>query len=325
MATKWSAVSISGYGDNSPADDGTATEANKVKYSTIKTDLTNPLNTALSSALTGLTEAFNDGTVAKSGTYSTTATDHARTIECTSTFTLSLLAAATAGAGYRVTVKNAGTGLITVARSSTDTIDGATSYVLNPKEGATFVVNAAGNGYVIAQQAGLGLELIAAGTSTSVTEVVFTGLSAIYSSYLLVAHNILPATDNVSLHLAVSADGGSTYETTYRHVRVAGSVSGSATVSGDNSGAQIVIAGGIGNDAAAGEEARIALWLHDPAGTVDQTSCEWQVGYRAQSTNFTAANGAGHMTTTKAHNAFKLYWSSGDFTSITYALYGLRD
>lgn len=147
MATKWSTVSISGYGGLTPSDDGAATEANKVKYSTIKTDLTNPLNSALTSALSGLTEAFNDGTVAKSGTYSTTATDHARTIECTSTFTLSLLAAATAGAGYRVKVKNAGTGIITVSRSSTDTIDGATSINLLPQASREFVVNAAGTGY----------------------------------------------------------------------------------------------------------------------------------------------------------------------------------
>jgi hypothetical protein len=60
MAIDWSTVSISGYGSSSPSDDGSATEANRVKYSTIKTDLTNPLNTALSTALTQLDAAFTD-------------------------------------------------------------------------------------------------------------------------------------------------------------------------------------------------------------------------------------------------------------------------
>jgi hypothetical protein len=59
------------------------------------------------------------------------------------------LAAATGGAGYKVKVKNAGTGVVTIARSSTDTIDGATSYVLGAKESATFEVNTAETGYSI--------------------------------------------------------------------------------------------------------------------------------------------------------------------------------
>lgn len=147
MAIKWSAVSISGYGASSPADDGSATEANRVKYSTIKTDLTNPLNTALGTTLSRLTDVFDDAPIAKSGAYTTTASDHARTIESTGSFTLSLLDASTGGTGYRVKVKNAGTGTVTVERTAADTIDGATSYALGPKESATFEVNQAGNGY----------------------------------------------------------------------------------------------------------------------------------------------------------------------------------
>jgi hypothetical protein len=221
-------------------------------------------------------------------------------------------------------VKNVSTGLITVARSSTDTIEGDTSIVLNPGEGAQFVVNAAGDGYVISGQSGRAMDIIASGTQTSVTSVEFTGLSATYGSYLLVLHNVLPVTDNVSLYLTVSADGGSTYETTYRHVRSYSSVGGSPTVAGNDSASFIVLASGIGNSAAAAEELRAVLWVYDPGGTVDQTSFNWHFGHRNDSNNFTVGHGSGHMTTTKAHNALKLTLSSGDFTSISYTLYGLR-
>lgn len=171
---------------------------------------------------------------------------------------------------------------------------------------------------------GAGLVVLATGTATSVAEVEFTGLSATYHAYLLVAHNILPVTDNVSLYLTVSDDGGTTYETSYRHVRVAGSVSGSATVSGGNTDTQIVLASGIGNSAASAEELRLVLWLHDPGTSLDQTSCEWSAGYRNDSNNYTVANGAGHMTSTKIHDAFRLTMSSGNLASMTYTLYGLR-
>lgn len=169
-----------------------------------------------------------------------------------------------------------------------------------------------------------GLEVIATGTETSVTEVQFTGLSASYAAYLFVLHNILPVTDNTSLVFNVSDDGGSTYETSFRIVRLSGSVAGSATVNGNNAASQIVLASGLGNSAAATQELKGVLWLHDPAGTADQTSAEWQIGHRNSSLDYTIITGAGHMTTTKAHNACKFYMTSGDFTSFSYTLYGLR-
>jgi hypothetical protein len=47
------------------------------------------------------------------------------------TYTATLPSAATVGAGNRVTVKRTASGTITVARAGSDTIDGATSYLLD--------------------------------------------------------------------------------------------------------------------------------------------------------------------------------------------------
>lgn len=146
MGAKWSTVSTSTYADGSPSDDGSATEANKVKYTTIKTDLTDPLDTAIDSIVSKLDQRFTETTTSVSTDYTTVASDHAKILEVTDG-AITLLAAATGGASYRVGVYSSGQAT-TVSRSSTDTIDGATSVTVTDKTLAWFAVNAAGDGYV---------------------------------------------------------------------------------------------------------------------------------------------------------------------------------
>lgn len=76
------------------------------------------------------TPAYSDGTswlrvgtsyVAKTGNYTVTAADFL--IDCTGTFTVTLLTAASI-AGREFEIKNSGTGTITVDANSTETIDG---------------------------------------------------------------------------------------------------------------------------------------------------------------------------------------------------------
>ena len=148
MGTKWSTVSTSTYADNSPTDDGAATEANRIKYATIRSDLTDPLDTAIDQIVSNLDALFDEGTVAKSGPYTTVASDHKKLLEVTGAQTITLLAAATAGAGYRVAIKSDASSTVTVSRSGTDTIDGQTSVSLGADSFAIFIVNAAGNGYI---------------------------------------------------------------------------------------------------------------------------------------------------------------------------------
>lgn len=333
MATKWSAVSISNYGAASPADDGTATEANKVKYSTIKTDLTNPLNTALTSALSGLTEAFNDGTIAKSGTYSTTATDHARTIECTSTFTLSLLAAATAGAGYKVTVKNAGTGIITVARSSTDTIDGATSFILYQKESATFVVNQAGTGYDMIGP-GKGLVMIETLTASASASLSFaTGIDSTHNHYILVCKGLTPATDDVQFWARVAtslvgptwASGVGAYQWAGHIVGVGGTVVGDGSSSGGPSTAMCInssAATKVGS--AAGEGIDAVIEFFTPSGSSQRKRFSWRGTFTAASGDDVTFSGGGCYGSTAQIYGIRVQFSSGNIASGSATLYGVR-
>lgn len=71
--------------------------------------------------------------LAKTGTYTVTAADKGKLIDCTSgTFTLSFQACATLGADWTTYIRNSGTGVITLDPNGAETIDGAATYTLNP-------------------------------------------------------------------------------------------------------------------------------------------------------------------------------------------------
>lgn len=67
-------------------------------------------------------------------------------LNCTSTFTQTLTAAATLGDGFYFSIKNSGSGIITIDPNSTETIDGATTITVQPGEG--FIVWCNGSGFV---------------------------------------------------------------------------------------------------------------------------------------------------------------------------------
>ena len=149
MGTKYSTTAVTGYDASPPSDDGSTGAANQVFWSTIKTKLPDPLKTALESIDTKLVTFADLGPVSKSATYSTVAGDHLKTLECSGSFTVSLLDAATAGAGYTVEANNVGTGTVTVSRATgANTINGtAGDLTLLPKNSVTFRCNASANGY----------------------------------------------------------------------------------------------------------------------------------------------------------------------------------
>lgn len=81
------------------------------------------------------------GRNAQTANYTVVATDASKVVACTGTFNLTLLAAATALAPFAFIAQNAGAGAITLLRSSADTIDGATTYVMQPGEARLFTTD----------------------------------------------------------------------------------------------------------------------------------------------------------------------------------------
>lgn len=152
MGTKYSSTLPTGYNSNPPADDGSQVASNKVKYSTIKSKLADPLNTYASSLDTALQAAFDTSSSITSVDYTTVASDHLKPIEASGTTTISLGDAATMESGYRAIVANVGTGIITVGvATDTDTLNGATdgTITLLPNDCVTFTVNQGADGYEV--------------------------------------------------------------------------------------------------------------------------------------------------------------------------------
>jgi len=77
----------------------------------------------------------------KTAAYTVVADDLGTIINCTSgTFTVSLTAAATLGAGFNVTIWNTGDGTVTIDPNNAETIDGTgTTYILRPRAGVELI------------------------------------------------------------------------------------------------------------------------------------------------------------------------------------------
>ena len=85
-----------------------------------------------------LDEAF---VVSRSSNTILAGSDHRKTFLATSTFTQTLTAAATLGDGWFCYYRNDGAGVITIDPNSSETIDGATTLLLNPGESCRICCN----------------------------------------------------------------------------------------------------------------------------------------------------------------------------------------
>lgn len=170
MSNVYTAPSISGYNDTPPSDDGANTAANEVTWSGIKTKIGDPVKTyaaAISSAVsTAFGKIFFNAVSAESSDYTVVTGDRGKLLSCTGTITITLIAAATAGDGYVIGIKNSGSGVITVDGYSSETINGQTTYTLYA--GDMLVVACDGSNW-IGQSTGNSDGLAAASGYTRVT------------------------------------------------------------------------------------------------------------------------------------------------------------
>ena len=176
MGTKYPGSTISGYNTSPPSDDGTESEANKVKWSTIKTKITDPIKTLAEAINTALNTHFNKGPTAIVTATTLGPTHYNQVIEASGTSEITLTAASTLTAGWFCDIINKGSGTIPLLRAeASDTIDG-TSSDTNIYAGETMrvIVNAAANGFITS----VGMTTDADGTWTPAISGVSGGAGA---------------------------------------------------------------------------------------------------------------------------------------------------
>lgn len=153
MGTKYSANSESGYNATAPDDDGTVSEANKVKWSTIKTKLGDPLKTLAEAIDSDLQTHFNVGPNAYTSNQTLGASHYNTIVEVSGAgVTLTLTDAATLGAGWYCRIVNTdSTNNVTIGRATAgDTANGtAADFTLTALHAIDVFVIAAATGFLI--------------------------------------------------------------------------------------------------------------------------------------------------------------------------------
>jgi hypothetical protein len=110
MGTKYLTNAASGYNATPPADDGTVSEANKVKWATIKTKLTDPAKTLADDINADLLTHFDMGPTVLTSNTTLGASHYNQFIQVSgSGVTLTLSDAATLGAAWYCWIVNTDT------------------------------------------------------------------------------------------------------------------------------------------------------------------------------------------------------------------------
>lgn len=98
----------------------------------------------VATALATLGSLLGAGVATKSSNYTVVAGDRGKLLSCTGTITINLLAAATAGAGFAVVVKNSGSGTVTIDANLTESIDGSETIALKASGSAVLICDGSG-------------------------------------------------------------------------------------------------------------------------------------------------------------------------------------
>lgn len=209
MGAPYTSVSISGYNANPPPDDGTQTEANRVKYSTIKTKLDDPLKTAIESINTNIGTAFakiiGGGGVTSTGTtYTVLSTDQGKLVTATAATTITSPDATDVDEPFVFGLSNTSSGDVTFDGNGSQTIDGEASITLGPGEGVVvftdgtnwFTIGRAKRSLVAPQGY---LTLLAAGVDV-LSPIIKTDIIAATSVYYrpVEGGNLLPIPDGTN-------------------------------------------------------------------------------------------------------------------------------
>lgn len=183
MATPYSGVNITGYNSNPPADDGSQTEANRVKWATIKTKLNDPVKTRTDDINTALIAAFGkiDGGITSTGVnYTVLSPDQGKLVRATvASITITTPDATDVGSPFVFGVLNDSTGDITLDGSGSQTIDGDASVTI--PAGAGCRIRTDGTNWFTEGQSFQRTQVVPQGYLTLIAEAS-NGLSPIPSS-----------------------------------------------------------------------------------------------------------------------------------------------
>ena len=161
------------------------------------------------------------------------------------------------GAGFGVTIRNSGTGIITITPDGSETIDGRTD--LSISENQTVTVLSDGSNLGTTQ--GGGWAFIEKLTASNVTEIEFTNISAAFTNYVFIFSEIVGASDG-EFRAQTSNTGGSPYDSGASDY----GQGATGTTGSNTTHYTITVSTGTGTETADG-----VIWLINPSDTSNWT------------------------------------------------------
>jgi hypothetical protein len=151
-----------------------------------------------------------------------------------------------------------------------------------------------------------------------------TAISSTYDDYLIEFIDVLPATNNVTLNMQLSIDGGSSYDTTSGHYawNIQDFDNSGASYGGSTSDTKIGVQKlGTSNTANNGGICG-QLLFHNP-GSAIYKKLEYRISFWFQGGELLSSQGSGIYLQTTAVNAFQFLFSSGNMAGGTIRVYGI--
>jgi hypothetical protein len=230
----------------------------------------------------------------------------------------------TTGVTGTLPVANGGTGAtsLTSSRLLLGNGTGAVQVADSGTAGQTLFSNGSGVAPTWGTSTAGAVVLLATTTASSSANVLFTGLSTTYKTYMVVVDVAIPATNATEFRVQMSTNGGSSYVNFNWYA--ANWFNGVSAVTGSGgTNDYIRVINSVSNTAANGGVSGV-LYFFDPSNTTTgKTVRADMAGYitSSPSTGFSLASGS--YTSTTALDSINFLFSSGNIASGTFKLYGI--
>ena len=278
-------------------------------------------------------------TLAKTANYTVAVGDRDKLIlgDATSgAFTVTLPAAATAGAGFEITVKkiDSSANIVTVDGDGSETIDGAlTKSLVSQYDHLTLVSD--GSNWHVKADFKQDVTLLETQTASASPQLDFiTGINSKFPIFEFRITGLRPATNAVDLQMLVSEDGGSTFKVGAadyaRHVQTIEAGGGGETIATDNSTSFMQWSGPsasgdrLGSDVKSSYSATIKMFNPSSAAHYKLFRAA-DIIYRDQNGVIRMGDGfGGYVGSINAIDAIRFKMSADDIAEGTISLFGVR-